>query len=62
MKKLAILTVFAVQLMSADIDTAGVRMPDVVLDAIRHCECLKESDGTCNPNVIRLNAVEDAQR
>lgn len=62
MKNLVILTVLAAQLMSADVEMSSMRMPDVVLDAIRHCECLKEADGTCNPNVIRLNAVEDAQR
>jgi len=62
MKKLGIVTALAVQLMCADSDMSSVRMPDAVLDAIRYCECLKEADGTCNPNVIRLNAVEDAQR
>jgi len=62
MKKLGMLTIITAQLMSADVDMSGVRMPDVVLDAIRYCECLKESDGTCNPNVIRINVAEDAQR
>ncbi len=37
------------------------RMPDIVLDAIKHCECLKEN-GQCNPHVIRINQTEDAQR
>jgi hypothetical protein len=40
----------------------GARIPDIVLDAIKHCECLKESDGTCNPNVIRINSADEAQR
>ena len=62
MKKLGILTAFTVQLMCADTDMSSVRMPDSVLDAIRYCECLKEADGACNPNVIRINATEDAQR
>lgn len=62
MKKLALITTLASHLMSADFDMASMRMPDIVLDAIRHCECLKEADGTCNPNVIRINAIEDAQR
>lgn len=38
-----------------------IRMPDIVLDAIKHCECLQEN-GACNPHVIRINATEDAQR
>jgi len=62
MKKLGILTLLATQLMCSDVTMSSIRMPDVVLDAIRHCECLKEADGTCNPNVIRINATEDAQR
>ncbi|MDP1784876.1 MAG: hypothetical protein Q8K81_05565 [Sulfuricurvum sp.] len=62
MKKLGILTALTAQLMSVDFDMSSVRMPDTVLDAIRHCECLKEVDGTCNPNVIRINVLEDAQR
>jgi len=41
--------------------TTEVRMPDIVLDAIKHCECLQEG-GMCNPNVIRINALEEAQR
>lgn len=62
MKKLGILTLLTTQLMCSDVTMSSIRMPDVVLDAIRHCECLKEADGTCNPNVIRINATEDAQR
>ncbi|MDD2829007.1 MAG: hypothetical protein PHW18_05480 [Sulfuricurvum sp.] len=62
MKKLGSLLILSTHLLSADIDTSGVRMPDIVLDAIRHCECLKEADGQCNPNVIRINAIEEAQR
>lgn len=61
MKIMGILSLIFAQLLSAD-DLSGMRMPDSVLDAIRYCECLKEADGTCNPNVIRLNAAEDAQR
>ncbi len=61
MKKLGILVMLLAQLICADSDMS-IRMPDVVLDAIRHCECLKEADGTCNPNVIRINAAEDTQR
>lgn len=41
--------------------TSDIRMPDIVLDAIKHCECLKEN-GQCNPHVIRINAIEEAQR
>ncbi len=62
MRNLAVLTLITAQLMGADVDTSSARMPDIVLDAIKHCECLKESDGTCNPNVIRINAIEDARR
>ena len=62
MKKLSTLLILTAHLMGDGMDTAGVRMPDIVLDAIKHCECLKEADGQCNPNVIRINAVEDAQR
>lgn len=48
-------------LLGADSQMADIRMPDIVLDAIKHCECLKEN-GECNPHVIRINAAEDAQR
>jgi hypothetical protein len=48
-------------LLRADGEPADIRMPDIVLDAIKHCECLIE-DGNCNPHVIRINATEDAQR
>ncbi|MBN2870958.1 MAG: hypothetical protein JXK04_08405 [Campylobacterales bacterium] len=47
-------------LVGAD-EITDIRMPDIVLDAIKHCECLKEN-GSCNPHVIRINAAEDAQR
>lgn len=50
----------AATLMGAD-GEGDIRMPDIVLDAIRHCECLVEQ-GSCNPHVIRINAIEDAQR
>jgi hypothetical protein len=62
MKKFSVLLVLAAHLMGSESDTTAIRMPDIVLDAIRHCECLKEADGQCNPNVIRINATEDAQR
>lgn len=62
MKKLSTLLILTAHLMGDGMDTTGVRMPDIVLDAIKHCECLKESDGQCNPNVIRINAIEDARR
>lgn len=62
MKKLWLLLIVSAHLLGADSDNSGVRMPDIVLDAIRHCECLKESSGQCNPNVIRINAIEEAQR
>ncbi|MDD4854693.1 MAG: hypothetical protein PHU41_02505 [Sulfuricurvum sp.] len=62
MKKLSTLLILTAHLMGEGMDTSGVRMPDIVLDAIKHCECLKEADGQCNPNVIRINAVEDAMR
>jgi hypothetical protein len=62
MRNLTLLTLLTAQLMSADGDISSARMPDIVLDAIKHCECLKESNGVCNPNVIRINADEDARR
>ena len=62
MKKLGVLLLLATHLMGADNEPSGVRMPDIVLDAIKHCECLKERDGSCNPNVIRINSDEDAVR
>jgi len=43
-------------------NTSNVRMPDAVLDAIRHVECLKDKDEKCDPNVIRINETEDAKR
>lgn len=48
-------------LLYADDQPSEIRMPDIVLDAIKHCECLKEN-GQCNPHVIRINAIEEAQR
>lgn len=60
MRKLTGLVLLATFIHASEGD--GVRMPDIVLDAIKHCECLKESDGTCNPNVIRINADEEAIR
>ncbi|MFZ2890548.1 hypothetical protein [Sulfuricurvum sp.] len=48
-------------LLYADGEPSEIRMPDIVLDAIKHCECLKENN-QCNPNVIRINAIEEAQR
>lgn len=62
MKKLSTLFILTAHLMGEGMDTSGVRMPDIVLDAIKHCECLKEADGQCNPNVIRINVDEDAMR
>ncbi|MFA6144781.1 MAG: hypothetical protein WCW84_03870 [Sulfurimonas sp.] len=62
MKKLGALIIAAAHVIAADSDTSGVRMPDIVLDAIKHCECLKERDGSCNPNVIRINTDDDAAR
>ncbi len=62
MKKLGALLIASAHLMGGDVDTTGVRMPDIVLDAIKHCECLKERDGNCNPNVIRINDDNDAIR
>ncbi len=48
-------------LLSADQVQNEFRMPDIVLDAIKHCECLNEN-GACNPHVIRINSIDDAQR
>jgi len=60
--KIGLLTLaVAGTLMGADTEPSNIRMPDIVLDAIRHCECLVEQ-GACNPHVIRINAIEDAQR
>lgn len=63
MKKLLLLVLLALSV-SAEEGNFGsdIRMPDSVLDAIRHCECLKEPTGECNPNVIRINSSEDALR
>lgn len=61
MKHWAIGFIMTGTLLGADGEIAEIRMPDIVLDAIKHCECLKEN-GECNPNVIRINATEDAQR
>lgn len=47
--------------LSAEGESTDIRMPDIVLDAIKHCECLIEG-GACNPNVIRINASDEAQR
>lgn len=41
---------------------AQIRMPDIVLDAIRHCECLQDQSGSCNPYVIRINDINEAER
>lgn len=63
MKKLSLFVLLSAYIMGAENEqNSGIRMPDIVLDAIKHCECLKERDGSCNPNVIRINAIEDAQR
>lgn len=43
-------------------NASNARMPDAVLDAIRHVECLKDKDKKCDPNVIRINETEDAKR
>jgi len=54
--------VIATSLVRADsVPASDIRMPDIVLDAIKHCECLQEG-GTCNPHVIRINADDEAQR
>lgn len=54
--------IMAASLLHADGElTNDIRMPDIVLDAIKHCECLKE-EGQCIPHVIRINVIEDAQR
>lgn len=60
--KIGVLTcALAGVLLANEGDPIDIRMPDIVLDAIKHCECLIEQ-GKCNPNVIRINAIEDAQR
>ena len=52
----------AASLLRAEGEQNGdIRMPDIVLDAIKHCECLKEK-GQCVPHVIRINAPEEAER
>ncbi|MDD5717442.1 MAG: hypothetical protein PHW64_06525 [Sulfuricurvum sp.] len=53
--------VFVSTMLFAEGEVNDIRMPDIVLDAIKHCECLKEQ-GMCNPNVIRINAIEEAER
>lgn len=60
MKSIAVITLFGT-LLCAEPLSSDIRMPDIVLDAIKHCECLKEN-GQCNPHVIRINAIDEAQR
>ncbi len=62
MKKSLLVFFFACHLYGAETQTSDFRMPDIVLDAIRYCECLKEEDGSCNPHVIRINVKEEADR
>ncbi len=60
MRRVAVSLMIATSLLRADGElTTDIRMPDIVLDAIKHCECLQEG-GTCNPNVIRINAEDEA--
>jgi hypothetical protein len=62
MRILLVSLMVAASLLHADSElTNEIRMPDIVLDAIKHCECLQEG-GMCNPNVIRINADDEAQR
>lgn len=62
MRKIAASFMVATALLHADGElVSDIRMPDIVLDAIKHCECLQEG-GTCNPHVIRINADDEAQR
>lgn len=61
MRKSGISLLIAVSVWGSENVTSEIRMPDIVLDAIKHCECLKDN-GQCNPYVIRINAIEEAQR
>lgn len=61
MRKAGFALMIAASVWGAEAETGDIRMPDIVLDAIKHCECLKEN-GQCNPYVIRINAIEEAQR
>jgi hypothetical protein len=62
MRKIWVSLMIAISLLRAEGEiNSDIRMPDIVLDAIKHCECLKE-DGQCNPHVIRINATEEAER
>jgi hypothetical protein len=62
MRSVWISLILATSLLRAEGElTADIRMPDIVLDAIKHCECLKEN-GQCIPHVIRINASEEAER
>ena len=58
MKRAIVLVTLLSNLAFADPLIGDFRMPNVVLDAIKHCECLKDN-GVCNPYVIRINADED---
>ena len=62
MRHIIVSLVIASSLLCAEGElTTDIRMPDIVLDAIKHCECLKE-EGQCVPHVIRINATEEAER
>ncbi|MDO9057070.1 MAG: hypothetical protein Q7U69_11055 [Sulfuricurvum sp.] len=62
MRIIIVSLLLAVSLLRAEGElTTDIRMPDIVLDAIKHCECLKE-EGQCIPHVIRINAIEEAER
>lgn len=62
MKRVWIFLGVVISALHGESDLSAIRMPDIVLDAIKHCECLKEQGGACNPNVIRINSTEEAQR
>lgn len=61
MRKVGFALLLAASLSGEETGSVDIRMPEIVLDAIKHCECLKEN-GQCNPYVIRINAIEEAQR
>jgi hypothetical protein len=62
MRHIIVSLVIASSLLRAEGElTTDIRMPDIVLDAIKHCECLKE-EGQCVPHVISINAAEEAER
>ena len=56
MKKIVFYVLLPLSLFAKDIE-----LPLIVLDAIKHSECLQE-EGICNPYFIRINRVKDIKK